>query len=152
LKAVAIVVVLILAYTCAVSYSQLYGYAITVQTDKLYYHAGDRVYISGRYTYNGYPSGQHVSVSIYVARANYFGTAYTNADGYYASSLTLGTNAGLGTYVVSVTAPYCTNQTTFQVIITPPFVVPATPLGPLAVIATMISTFGVYTKLRKRKL
>jgi uncharacterized protein YfaS (alpha-2-macroglobulin family) len=115
LKPLVIVVILLLAYTSAVPHSQSSGYAITVQTDKPQYHVGDRVYISGRLTYNDWQQ-QGVSVSIYVARASYFGAARTDSDGNYNSSFTLGTNLQLGTYVVSVSADSCTNQTTFQLV------------------------------------
>lgn len=151
MKALAIGVILLLAYTSAVAYPQSSGYVITVQTDKPYYYAGGRVYISGRFTYNDWGQ-QNVFINIYVARANYNGYSRTDSDGNYSSSFTLGTNAQLGTYVVSVTAltaPTCTNQTTFRVIDT--FVVPVTPLGTLAAIMTMISILGVYVTLRKRK-
>jgi hypothetical protein len=115
LKAIAIGVILLLAYTSAVAYSQSSGYVITVQTDKPYYYAGDTVYISGRFTYNDWGQ-QNVFINIYVARANYNGYSRTDSDGNYSSSFTLGTNAAVGTYTVSVTAPTCINQTTFQVV------------------------------------
>lgn len=154
LRALAIVVILILAYTSAVAYSQYSGYIITVQTDRPYYYVGDRVYISGTVTYNNWPQ-QRVSVTIFVTSPNggtsYFGTTFADSNGNYSRSFTLSMNAQLGTYVVSVSASSCTNQTTFQVI-TEPFHVPVTPLGTLAAIVTMFSILGIYIILRKGKL
>lgn len=154
LRPLAIVVILLLAYTSAVAYAQYSGYVITVQTDKTLYYVGDRVYISGRLTYNNWPQ-QHIFVNIFVKSPSggtpYSSATWTDSYGNYSSSFTLGTNAELGTYVVNVSAPSCKNQTTFQ-LITAPFVVPVTPLGTLAAIATMISTLGVYITLRRRKL
>jgi len=95
------------------------GWSITVQTDGPCYAIGDTVCIGGRLTYNDWPQ-QSVSVSIGVKSSSsdtpyYFGTATTDSDGNYNSSFTLGVNAELGTYVVSVNAEGCTNQTTFRV-------------------------------------
>jgi parallel beta-helix repeat protein len=126
LKAFAIVVILLLAYTSAVAYSQSSGWLITVQTDKPYYYVGDKVYISGRLTYNGYHVAS-VDVSIVVRLSGSTGLPYhlntttTDLDGMYYDSFPLaGALAILGEYIVNATAGVadtrCTNQTSFQLI------------------------------------
>ena len=160
LKAFAIVVIFLLASTYAVAYSLSSGWLITVQTDKPYYYVGDTVYISGRLTYNDFPT-QTMSVVIFARLLGSTGSPYhlktttTDQNGIYNDSFPLASPpAILGEYIVNVTAGVadtrCTNQTTFQLI--NPFVVPVTPLGTLATTISMISILGVYIELRKRKL
>jgi len=128
LKALALVVVILLASTSMVAYSSS-GWLITVQTDKPYYYLGDKAFVSGRLTYYGYGgSNQNTWVTIVVGSSS--GTATfpwvsvkTDENGNYNATLPpfSGPYAQLGEWMVNVSASTpdnmpCSNQTSFKVI------------------------------------
>lgn len=158
LKALAIVVILLLASTSAVARASS-GRLITVQTDKPYYYVGDTVHISGRLTYNDGPIASKlvvIDVRLSGSTGSYhWTTKYTDLNGIYTDSFPLaGGNAILGEYIVSVASSVadvpCTNQTTFQ-LGAPTLPVPVVPLGTLTATVAMILVLAAYFTLTKRK-
>lgn len=160
LKALAIVVVILLASTSAVAYSTVRS--ITVQTDKSYYHVGDTVCINGTATVNGGGvAGKLVSIDVRLSGSSlpiHSAVKYTDNGtltyGVYTDSFTLvGPNAILGEYIVSVTVSLAditvTSQATFQ--LGPALSVPVVPLGTLTATVAMILVLAAHFTLTKRK-
>lgn len=105
------------------AFSPQSGWSLTVQTDRPYYTVGDRLYISGRLTYNDWPD-QGVQVTVTVKTPTgalyYLASSTTDYDGKYNANTTLGgLNAILGQYTVTATASPVTpttSSTTFLLI------------------------------------
>jgi parallel beta-helix repeat protein len=108
------------------AYSPQSGWSLTVQTDRRYYTVGDKVYVSGRLTYNDYHVAS-IDVSVVVRLSGSTGSPYhlktttTDQNGMYNDSFPIaGPKAILGQYNVTVTASTSdtpiTSWTTFLLI------------------------------------